>query len=118
MFYSNIPIVAPEGVSTLKAAGAAAPFLWLVWELSKVYKPGFINNLAKLITLLLSISSRSQPKQYQVEKALEHLLKPTDKTSRSKNVLGVYLSPSNIHYILRLGLIFDVLIGGVGLLGN
>ncbi len=34
-FYSTIPIVSDEGISSLKAAGAAAPILWLVSELKK-----------------------------------------------------------------------------------
>ena len=34
-FYSAIPIVSGEGVSSLKATGAAAPILWLVSELRK-----------------------------------------------------------------------------------
>lgn len=34
-FYSAIPIVSMEGVSSLKARGAAAPLLWLLLELSK-----------------------------------------------------------------------------------
>ncbi len=33
-FYSSIPIVHTATGSTLRAKGAAAPFLWLVWELS------------------------------------------------------------------------------------
>ena len=36
-FYSAIPIVSSEGVSSLKATGAAAPILWLVSQLRKTY---------------------------------------------------------------------------------
>lgn len=36
-FYSAIPIVSDEDVSTLKAKGAAAPLLWVTSELRKIY---------------------------------------------------------------------------------
>jgi tetratricopeptide (TPR) repeat protein len=113
IFYSNIPIVSPTGAAILKAKGAAAPLLWLVWELSKVYKPGLINNLSTLVSLS---TSRSQLQQDQVDGALDHLLKPTDKTFRFIKILGTYLSPSRIQKVLRLTLIFFGLIGGVGFL--
>lgn len=113
IFYSNIPIVSLKGTSILKAKGAAAPLIWLVWELSKVYKPGLINNLSKLISPLIS---HSQPQQDQVDGTLDHLLKPTDKTFRFIKILGRYWSPSRIQKVLRLTLIFFGLIGGVGFL--
>ncbi len=35
-FYSAIPIVSSEGVSTIKAKGAAAPLLWVTLELKRI----------------------------------------------------------------------------------
>lgn len=111
-FYSNIPIVSLTGAAILKAKGAAAPLLWLVWELSKVYKPSFINNLSTLVNLIIS---HSHLQQNQVDGALDHLLKPTDKTFSIK-ILGIYLSPSRVQKVLRLALIFFGLIGGFAFL--
>lgn len=113
LFYSNIPIVSLRGAATLKAKGAAAPLLWLVWELSKVYKPGFVNNLSALVSRL---TSPSQLQQDQVDGALDRLLKPTGKTFRFTKILGIYLSPSRIQKVLRLTPIWFGLLGGVGFL--
>ncbi len=45
-FYSAIPIVSIQGVSTLNARGAAAPFLWLVSELRLPHRFQSQQNLA------------------------------------------------------------------------
>lgn len=118
IFYSNIPIVHTEDTSILKARGAAEPLLWLVLKLSRAYKPALINNLnlSQLITPLSPIPIRSQPQQEQVEGTLEHLLKPTDKKFNFIKLLGLYLSPNDIQYTLKLALILCVSIGGVSLL--
>ena len=63
IFYSLIPISCVEGASTLKATGAAAPFLWLVWELSKIHNPGLTNNLLETIKGLLPNESQSQQQE-------------------------------------------------------
>lgn len=115
IFYSNIPIASLTGAAILKAKGAAAPLLWLVWELNKVYKPGFSNNLSTLVSVL---TRRSQLPQDQVDGALDHLLKPTDKTFRFIKILGIYLSPSRMQKVLQLTLICFGLVGGVGFLGG
>ena len=52
-FYSLIPIVRIEGSSNLRATGAAAPFLWLSWELSNpANSSGLMNNLLELVIRL------------------------------------------------------------------
>ena len=66
-FYSHIPIDNIKGVSTLKAKGAAAPLLWLVWELSKAHNPGSTNNLLELLGLLLR---GFKPQQEPVDRGL------------------------------------------------
>ena len=117
MFYSNIPIVPTEGASILKAKGAAAPLLWLVQELSKVYKPNLNNNISEFIALLLP--SRSQLEEDRVDGALEHSFKSTDKkTFGVKKILGLYLTSSDIQHILRLALVFLGLVGGASLFIN
>ena len=62
IFYSNIPIVHTEGTSILKPRGAADPLLWLVLELSKMYKPTLSNNLnlSQLMNLSSPVPIRSQ----------------------------------------------------------
>jgi tetratricopeptide (TPR) repeat protein len=117
IFYSNIPIVHTEGTSILKPRGAADPLLWLVLELSKMYKPTLSNNLnlSQLMNLSSPIPIRSQL-QEQVEGTLEHLLKPSDKKINFIKLLGLYLSLNDIQYTLKLALILCVSIGGVSLL--
>lgn len=57
-FYSLIPIVRAQGASTLRPIGAAAPLLWLVWELSLAHNPGLTNNLLELVTRARPIGFR------------------------------------------------------------
>lgn len=117
-FYSNIPVVHTEGTSVLKPRGAAEPLLWLVSELSKMYKPTLSNNLnlSELMNFSSPIPIRSQLEKEQVEGTLEHLLKPADKKFNFIKLLGLYLSLNDIQYTLKLALILCVSIGGVSLL--
>lgn len=88
-FYSFIPIVHTEGASTLKPAGAAAPLLWLVWELNK---------------------GRSQVQQL-VDGELQSLFTPPDKAVRVKKMLNPYLSPTARRNLLLLALAIIGLVG-------
>lgn len=116
-FYSNIPIVHTEGTSVLKPRGAAEPLLWLVLELTKMYKPTLSNNLnlSQLMNPSSPIPIRSQL-QEQVEGTLKHLLKPADKKFNFIKLLGLYLSLNDIQYTLKLALILCVAVGGISLL--
>ncbi len=59
IFYSLVSIVRIEGASKLRAIGAAAPLLWMGWELSKDHNsPGLRNNLLDFVT-------RLWPKRFQ-----------------------------------------------------
>ncbi len=90
-FYTHIPIVHTESTSTLKPQGAAAPLLWLVWELSKAHNLGLTNNLLELVTSLLP--ANFGPQQL-ADSSLQRLFKPADKPAKFKKSLGLYLLPS------------------------
>ncbi len=109
-FYSSIPIVHTATGSTLRAKGAAAPFLWLVWELSLAHNPGLINNLLELVTSLLP--SGLQPQQELAEEgSLQKLFSLAGKPSRSKKLFGLYLVPSTRRAILILVLAITAAVG-------
>lgn len=74
VFYSSIPIVQINGYSTLDAKGAAAPLLWLVWELSKAHAPGLMNNLLNLVTQVLP--SIGQVQEEVDDGSIQKLFKP------------------------------------------
>lgn len=99
-FYSEIPIVSENGVSTLKPKGAAAPLLWLVSELSKAYKPSSMNNLLELVTRLRK--RRFQPQQETVDGAVQSLFTTEGKASKVKKILNLYLFLTTRRYILAL----------------
>jgi tetratricopeptide (TPR) repeat protein len=113
-FYLLIPIVCIEGASTLKATGAAAPLLWLVWELSKAHNPGLTNNLLELVTHLLP--SSLQPQKEGVEGSLLSRFKPVDKAVGVKKKLGLYLLPTARRNFLLLLLAIVSLVGVTGFL--
>lgn len=99
VFYSSIPLVQINGVSTLKAEGAVAPLIWLVWELSKVYSPSLTDTLLDSITGLLPSSLQSQQERAN-QATFGNILNSNGKASAVKKLLGVYLFPSRYRYIL------------------
>jgi len=107
-FYSFIPIVYTEGASTLKPASAAAPLLWLVWELNKAHNLGGMKNPLLVVTPFKS--SRSQVQQL-VDGELQSLFKPADKAVRVKKTLNPYLSPTAGRNLLLLALAIIGLVG-------
>ena len=113
-FYSLIPICNNEGASTLKATGAAAPFLWLVWELSKIHDPGLTNNLFGLVTRLLPTGL--QPQQEREDGSLLSRFQPVDTGVKKK--LGLYLLPTARRNLLLLFLAIVSLIGVIGFLSG
>lgn len=110
-FYSLIPIVCTNSTSTLKPTGAAAPLLWLVWELSKAHNPGSTNNLLELVTRLLPTGLQSQ--EEGVDGSLLSRFRPVD-TVGVKKRLGLYLLPSARRNFL---LLFLAIVGLVGVIG-
>ena len=112
-FYSFIPIVPIKGASTLKAKGAAAPLLWLVWELSLVYNPGVMNNLSDLITRVLPTAFGPQLKEF--DGSLQSRFQPADAVGVKKR-LGLYLLPTVHKNLLLVTLAILGFVGVVGLL--
>jgi len=112
-FYSFIPIVRTEGTSTLRATGAAAPLLWLVWELSKAHNPGLMNNLLELVTRLSPTGC--QPQREAVDGTLQSMFRPADKAVRVKKKLGPYLVPTAPNKLMLLALAIVVLVGAISL---
>ena len=112
-FYSFIPIVGTNGISTLKPTGAAAPLLWLVWELSKEHNPGSTNNLLELVTRLLPTGL--PPQEEGVDGSLLSRFKPVE-TVGVKKRLGLYLLPSARKNFLLLVVAIVGLVGVIGFL--
>ena len=104
MFYSSIPIVHIEGIPTLKAKGAADPFLWLVWELSLAHNSGWMSKL---------LPSRLQPRQAGVNGGLQSMSTSAAKASAVKKIFGLYLSPTARKNLILLLAIFG-LVGTIG----
>ena len=115
IFYLGIPIVSSEGVSTIKATGAAAPLLWLVWELSLAHHPSLRNNLLKLFTRLQPLGF--QPQLEGVD-TLPQLLKPTTLSTGVKERLRLYSRPTAPRKLLLLGLAIVPLVGVISLVVN
>jgi tetratricopeptide (TPR) repeat protein len=112
-FYSYIPIINTEGTATLRATGAAAPIIWLVWELSKAHNPGLMNNLLELVTRLRSIGF--QPQQEEVDGSLQSLFRLADKAVGVKKRLGPSLLPAVPRKFLLLSLAIVALVGVISL---
>jgi hypothetical protein len=113
-FYSNIPIVHTNDTSTLKATGAAAPLLWLVWELGKAHNTDLMSNPLKLVNRLLP--GRFQPRQKPTNGLTQSLQKPTSRAFEAKKIPGLLelrwrLLPTPYKYILILVLVFAGLVG-------
>ncbi len=113
-FYSFIPIVRTGGASTLMPKGAAVPLLWLVWELSKAYNPGLMNNLLELVTRALPTGF--QPQLEGVDGSLQSLFRPADKALKVKPILGLYLLPTARTNVLLLAVGIVGFVGVIGLL--
>jgi tetratricopeptide (TPR) repeat protein len=114
VFYSDISIARTEGGSTLKATGAAASLLWLVWELSKTHNVELMNSPLKLVTRLLPRSL--QPRQDLVDRSLQDLFRPTGRAVGVKKILGLYLLPTARRNLLLLTLAIVGLVGVISLL--
>ncbi len=115
-FYSNIPIVHTKDTAILKATGAAAPLLWLVWELSKAHDTDLVNPL-KLVAHLLP---KLQPRRQKLTDGLTQMQRPTGRVFRVKKILGLLesrwcLLPTPYKYILILILVFA---GSVGVISS
>lgn len=113
-FYSFIPILHTGGVSTLKVKGAAAPLLWLVWELSKPHN-NLSNHPLKLIRPLLP--SRFQPRQDLTVQGMQSLFKPANKAPKSKKTVGSYLI-STTRKNFRLLVVMLGLVGAIAALSS
>lgn len=100
-FCLGINIVRSEGVSSLKATGAAAPILWLGRELSLAHSPSLINNLVELVKKVQP--SGSQLRQKGVDGELQSLFNSSG-TSKVKKIFGLYFFPTSRKYILLLAL--------------
>jgi len=106
-FYSFIPISRTEVASTLKPKGAAAPFLWLVWELSKAHNPSTMNNLLEFVTPLLP--SPLQPQQAMVQRALQSQIKVAG--TPIKKIFSLHLRLASWKYIWLMALVMVSLLG-------
>lgn len=114
-FYSCIPIVRTEGASTLRPKGAAAPLLWLAWELRKAYNPGLMNNLLNLVA---RTPLNGFPPGFEgADGSLHSLFKKADKAFRVKKIFGLYLFPATRKYILLLAMATLGSVGALGLFG-
>lgn len=79
-FYSQIPINFTSSAANLKPTGAAAPLLWLVWELSQPFHPSWQQNLHDLIVRLWS--NNFQAWQDLSATNLHNSFKPTAQADR------------------------------------
>lgn len=113
-FYCFIPIVGQEGALSLKAKGAAAPFLWLVWELSKSYKPSLVQNLLDLATKANNNAFTKQPEA--LDGSLQSLLKRPETNSGTKKIFGLFFLPSARKWLLVSALAIFGLVGVLGLI--
>lgn len=116
-FYSAVPIVPTEGGLTLKPTGAAAPLLWLAWELSKAHSPGLIKSPFKQVTRLWS--GRSQPQQGSIDGLKQNLhgIAKGPSVTKLLDSLGLrlrLLSTSQRYYLI----LFLVFMGSIGLIGT
>ncbi len=112
-FYLHIPIVHTESASILRAKGAAAPLLWLVWELNKAHNPGLMNHLLVLVSPLLPTNFQSQP--VLADGPLQCLHRPPEKVVKVKNSLNLYLLPDIRRNLLLLALAIVTLVDVIGL---
>jgi len=107
-FYSSIPIVHTESAVTLKAKGAAAPLLWLVWELSKAHNLSWMNDLHELVTSLLPTSF--QPQQVRTDASMQSMFTLTGKATGVKKVFGLYSLASSRRAVLLIVLAIAALL--------
>ena len=107
-FYSFIPINCTEDASSLKPKGAAAPFLWLTWELNKAHNPSMMKNLIEFVTPLLP--TRLQPQPAIIEQVLQSQIKAGGKALSNK-ILSSLLRLASWKYILLLALVMVSLLG-------
>jgi hypothetical protein len=79
-FYSLIPIVQTSSAASLRPTGAAAPLLWLVWELSQQCYSSWLHNQRRLVLRLWS--NGSQPLQKPSESQLHDRFTATKQKQR------------------------------------
>lgn len=118
MFHSAIPIVLTKGTSTLAAKGAAAPFLWLVSELSQAHSPKLMNY--PFVSFKRLLPSQSQAQQGSVDGLTQSLRGVTSKAVGVKEIpsllaLRLRLLSTTHRYLLILVLVF---VGSLGLIGT
>jgi tetratricopeptide (TPR) repeat protein len=114
IFYSHIPIVHTGGASTLKAKGAAAPLLWLVWELNKAHNPGWLNNLIDLLTRLLPTGSKLQQALQELDDgSIQRLFEPWNIYNEKERTIKKLLSARR-----RLLLLSLAIVGAVGVVNT
>lgn len=91
VFYSSIPIIHRKDTSILSVKGAAAPLLWLVWELCQAHNQGWVNNLLDSGTHLWSNSLQLQQDLPVEDGSPRNLFRPWDlqiqKSIIAKNLL-------------------------------
>lgn len=110
-FYSEIPIVTSQDVSTLKAKGSAAALLWLVSELSKVHNFRSLNfNVRNLFATDLKSSFATQ--QDLSDYLLHSLNNSVDQVPKVEKKLGLYSFENTRKYILPI-----LVVGLVGVIG-
>ncbi len=107
-FYSSIPIVHTESAVILKAKGAAAPLLWLVWELNKAHNPSWMNDLLELVNSLLPTGF--QPQQVGVYGSSRSLFSSSGKATGVKKLLDLYLFRSSRRSVLLIFLAIAALL--------
>ncbi|WP_299415709.1 tetratricopeptide repeat protein [Acaryochloris sp. IP29b_bin.148] len=102
-FYSTIPIATKGKMSVLRAKGASAPFLWLVTELSKIYRQESPQSLASGFSRLLDNTAQPLTKSRQLDSVL-----------KNKQLWGVAGIASLLTLLIALLIGFD----GLGLFKN
>lgn len=120
-FYSLIPIVCTPDAVTLKPTGAAAPLLWLAWELSQSDNLGLMQNRLEVVPHLRS--NILQAFQELVSKLLRSRVKVADQAVKvkQKQVPGLHLLPTartrtrtrNSFLVLAVSIVALVGIGGL-----
>ncbi|WP_052672502.1 tetratricopeptide repeat protein [Aliterella atlantica] len=113
IFYSFIPIINAEGTTNLKATGAAAPLIWLVWNVSKAYNFSLTKNLRQLLARRQLIGS--QPQSEEVNGSLQSLFRSADKAVALKKRLAPSLLPAASRKPQLLALIIVASVGMISL---
>lgn len=108
-FYSLIPIVQTSDAASLRPTGAAAPLLWLVWELSQQYHSSWLRDRHLVLRLW---SNGSQPFQKPIERQLQNLVTAT-KPKQQLSLSSLTITSSKYWVIV---LVILTLVGIFGLI--